>query len=99
MSKQDRNVTQQTNVFLIFPSLIITLSSLPLFPLQGGLASAGHVTAVPAVVAARVHPGVQGQLPGPERRLGPAGEWLLRRGRRVLRRARRNAHGRAAARQ
>ncbi|KAI4798270.1 hypothetical protein KUCAC02_022163 [Chaenocephalus aceratus] len=30
-----------------------------------------HVPALPAVVPARVHPGLQGQLPGPERRLQP----------------------------
>lgn len=63
-------------------------------PLAGGFASAGHVPAVPAVVAPRVHPGVQGQLPGPERCLQPQhdGERLLWRGRWVLPRAWRHSH-------
>ena len=69
-------------------------------PPAGGFASAGHVPAVPAVVAPRVHPGVQGQLPGPERRLQPQhdGERLLRRGRRVLPGAWRHSHRGAARR-
>lgn len=66
--------------------------SLP--PPPGGLASAGHVPAVPAVVAARVDPGVQRELPGPERRLQPQhdGERLLRRGWWVLPGAWRHSH-------
>lgn len=38
---------------------------IPILPPAGGFASAGYVPAVPAVVAPRVHPGVQGELPGP----------------------------------
>lgn len=71
---------------------ILIRISLP--PPPGGFASAGHVPAVPALVAPRVHPGVQGQLPGPERSLQPQhdGERLLWRGWRVLPRAGRHSH-------
>lgn len=74
------------------PELCHVFTLMPCPP--GGPASAGHVPALPAVVAPRVHPGVQGQLSGPERRLQPQhdGERLLRRGRRVLHRARRHSH-------
>lgn len=58
----------------------------------GGLASAGHVPPVPALVPARVHPGVQGQLSGGGAGHRRHGQRLFRRGRRVLHRLRRHAH-------
>lgn len=56
------------------------IQSPPSLSPPGGAASAGHVPPMPAVVPPRVHPGVQGQLPGPECRLQPQhdGKWLLR---------------------
>lgn len=62
----------------------------PLCP--GGVAAAGHVPPVPALVPAWVHPGVQGQLSGGRSGDRRHGQRLLRWGRRVLHRLRRHAH-------
>lgn len=84
----------------VTPSELRAHALISMRPPLGGVASAGHVPAVPAVVPPWVYPGVQGQLPGLERRLQPKhdGERLLRWGRRVLPGAWRHSHRGAARR-